>query len=88
MITRNHTQAKWQQALTTAISCPYQLLELLELDKKDFPQINQVHSDFATRVPINFINKMKKGDPNDPLLKQVLPSNKELLELPGFSKDP
>jgi EF-P beta-lysylation protein EpmB len=31
---------------------------------------------------------MRKGDPNDPLLLQVLPAAAELVDTPGFCKDP
>jgi EF-P beta-lysylation protein EpmB len=31
---------------------------------------------------------MRRGDPNDPLLRQVLPLAEELAETPGFSRDP
>jgi L-lysine 2,3-aminomutase len=31
---------------------------------------------------------MRKGDPADPLLRQVLPLGEELDEVPGFTRDP
>lgn len=31
---------------------------------------------------------MRRGDPNDPLLRQVLPLDEELVEIGGFSPDP
>jgi EF-P beta-lysylation protein EpmB len=35
-----------------------------------------------------FLNLMAKGDPEDPLLLQVLPSNRERLKVEGFSPEP
>lgn len=43
---------------------------------------------FALRVPRSFIDRMEKGNPNDPLLRQVLTSQDEFVVAPGFSTDP
>ena len=43
---------------------------------------------FPIKVPLEFAESMDKGNPNDPLLRQVLPLKKELLENPGFIADP
>lgn len=43
---------------------------------------------FAFRVTAAFAARMKKGDPADPLLRQVLPLAEELEEWPGFLADP
>ena len=40
------------------------------------------------RVPRFFASLMEKGNWQDPLLLQVLPSNQEFLTAPGFSQDP
>ncbi|OCG20743.1 EF-P beta-lysylation protein EpmB [Gilliamella sp. App4-10] len=50
----------------------------MQLAKKQFP----------LRVPRAFINRMKKGDSNDPLLLQVLCNDNELLKVDGYSNDP
>ena len=43
---------------------------------------------FALRVPRSFIDRMEKGNPDDPLLRQVLTSQDEFAIAPGFSTDP
>ncbi|MEN1471728.1 hypothetical protein AAIG88_31675, partial [Pseudomonas aeruginosa] len=43
---------------------------------------------FALRVPRSFIDRMEKGNPNDPLLRQVITSQDEFVVAPGFSTDP
>jgi KamA family protein len=43
---------------------------------------------FALRVPRAFAARMKKGDPNDPLLRQVLTAREEFVAAPGYSTDP
>lgn len=82
------TTPLWQQQLNQAISDPLKLVEALSLD----PQVFELHIKarrlFAMRVPQPFIDKMKKGDQNDPLFKQVMPDNDEFLTPKGFSADP
>ncbi len=43
---------------------------------------------FPLRVPWSFATRMRKGDPLDPLLLQVLTSQHEFVITPGFSIDP
>ena len=62
-----------------------ELLEFLEL--KDVPGID-FSSDFPMRVPYSYAKKMQKGNPNDPLLRQVLPTLQENIQSEGFLKDP
>jgi len=86
MITRNRTT--WQNCLkemTTSIS---DLLTQLNLSPEQVSLSQEVAKTFPLRVPQGFISRMKKGDPNDPLLTQVLPITDELKQQPGFIKDP
>ncbi|MEZ5582061.1 MAG: KamA family radical SAM protein [Candidatus Competibacteraceae bacterium] len=43
---------------------------------------------FPLRVPRSYVARMRKGDPNDPLLRQVLPIVAETAATPGFVGDP
>ena len=43
---------------------------------------------FPLKVPRSFVARMTPGDPHDPLLRQVLPSAAELVNVPGFGPDP
>ena len=78
----------WKILLKQAISDPYHLLSLVGLDSH--PIVNEVdtHSNFSMRVPQPFIDKMGYGDPNDPLLRQVLTTQQEAKVVAGFSQDP
>jgi EF-P beta-lysylation protein EpmB len=40
------------------------------------------------RLPRSYVARMRKGDPADPLLRQVLPTATEELETSGFRSDP
>lgn len=75
----------WKKELAEAISSPAELLKELELDH----MLSEcVHKDsvFRLRVPRAYVAKMQKGDAEDPLLLQVLPTLKEK-DLTG-SSDP
>lgn len=45
-----------------------------------------IHSGW--RVPRAFISRIRRGDPLDPLLRQVMSDAAEFIETPGFSTDP
>ena len=43
---------------------------------------------FELRVPQPYLEKIEAGNPEDPLLLQVLPQSKEFEAVPGYSSDP
>ncbi|MDX1795631.1 MAG: EF-P beta-lysylation protein EpmB [Hydrogenovibrio sp.] len=45
-------------------------------------------SPFPLKVPKHFAEQIEKGNPQDPLLLQILPSMKEKVAAAGFAKDP
>ena len=81
-------ESGWQQALASIIRDPDELLRLLELDRNAMPQALAAAADFPLKVPRGFAARMQKGNWHDPLLQQVLPSNRELEVVPGYSADP
>ena len=79
---------RWQTEMAEAVRDPAELLGLLELDSRWLEPARRAAATFPLRVPRGFLARMRKGDPDDPLLRQVLPLGEELLEAPGFSRDP
>ena len=45
-------------------------------------------SAFRMLVPASYVRRMRRGDPRDPLLLQVLPSERENEDFAGFTADP
>jgi EF-P beta-lysylation protein EpmB len=79
---------QWQTEMAEAVRDPAELLELLGLDPRWLAPARRAAELFPLRVPRAFLARMHKGDPADPLLRQVLPLGKELEEMPGYSRDP
>lgn len=79
---------RWQQELARAITDPADLLQELDLDAGLLSPARRAAAGFALRVPRGFVARMRKGDPHDPLLRQVLPLAEELAPAPGFVADP
>lgn len=78
----------WQQELADAVTDPKELCELLALDPALIePALTPARS-FPLRVPRSFVAKMRRGDPSDPLLLQVLPVLAEQATAAGFTTDP
>ena len=78
----------WQTALGQAITEPAELLELLGLGPEWLPAARNAARVFPLRVPRGFVARMRRGDPADPLLRQVLPLAEECLAVEGFGPDP
>ena len=78
----------WQLSLKTAITNPDELCRELALDPKMFFQIPEMITHFPLRVPREFLARMEKGNPQDPLLLQALPVVRELINSSGYSLDP
>ncbi|WP_375055846.1 EF-P beta-lysylation protein EpmB [Zobellella sp. DQSA1] len=78
----------WQKELAQAFTSPEQLLDYLHIDPSPWQQGFQARRLFPMRVPRPFADKMRPGDPADPLLRQVLPLNEEFELVPGYVADP
>ncbi|POP40845.1 EF-P beta-lysylation protein EpmB [Superficieibacter electus] len=79
----------WLTQLADVITNPDELLRLLNIDADDALHAGiEAKRLFALRVPRSFAARMKKGDPHDPLLRQVVTSQQEFIVTPGFSTDP
>ena len=78
----------WKQELADAVRDPAELCDLLHLDPALAQKSKKASGDFPFLVPRGFISRMQPGDPNDPLLLQVLPRLEELDDIPGFVSDP
>lgn len=78
----------WQNLLANAFNNSDELLAALALDKNDLDVSAAAAADFPLRVPASYVAKMCSGDPNDPLLKQVLPLGAEMKLVEGFNPDP
>lgn len=79
---------RWQTEMAEAVRDPRELLALLDLDPSLLEPARRAAAAFPLRVPRAFLARMRKGDPADPLLRQVLPLGEELNEVPGYVRDP
>ncbi|MFV8780959.1 EF-P beta-lysylation protein EpmB [Microbulbifer sp. SA54] len=79
---------RWQEEMADLVTDPQELLDLLQLSAGQLPQLQAAAKLFQLRVPRPYLQRIRAGDPNDPLLLQALPSGLELDATPGFSNDP
>ncbi len=78
----------WQQELAEAITSLDELAAALGLSPAELAGSGEAAARFRLRVPRGFVARMRRGDPADPLLRQVLPLAAELAEDPGYVADP
>jgi EF-P beta-lysylation protein EpmB len=69
-----------------AVRDPHELARLLDLTPEALGGLDSPK--FPLLVPRGFVARMRRGDPDDPLLKQILPIAAELAAVAGFTADP
>lgn len=77
---------QWKKILSTSNISAEDLLARLNLI--GHPLLDQNDPAFPLRVPEPFLEKIEPGNPNDPLLLQVLPQAQESLQVDGYTSEP
>jgi EF-P beta-lysylation protein EpmB len=85
--TRPTQPADWKRTWREAITDPHELLAMLDLDARQVAFALPPAGVFGLRVPRGYVARMRRGDPNDPLLRQVLPLRHEHDTVTGFVAD-
>jgi EF-P beta-lysylation protein EpmB len=67
---------------------PAELARMLDLPEASLSIPEGAADSFPLLVPREFVARMRRGDPNDPLLLQILPSPAEAVADPRFGPDP
>ncbi|HEX2254454.1 MAG TPA: EF-P beta-lysylation protein EpmB [Thermoanaerobaculia bacterium] len=81
----------WQRELAAGVRTVGELLALLELPPEAAGEAGAsgaAERQFPVRVPRGFAARMRRRDPRDPLLLQVLATAAEDEEVPGYGPDP
>ncbi len=78
----------WQRELARAIHEPEVLIQTLGLPDTLLAPARAAAQDFPLRVTRHYLGLIRHGDPDDPLLRQVLPIGAERQKVPGFVADP
>jgi EF-P beta-lysylation protein EpmB len=81
-------EPSWQAEIRMAIRDAGELCRRLGLPPELARSGAAGAGDFPVFVPPSYLARIRPGDPNDPLLRQVLPLAEEADEVPGFSADP
>ena len=76
----------WRRELARAVTGVEELLALVGLSTEQVDAAQE--TGFALRVPRPYIDRMRRGDPDDPLLRQVLPIVQESASVSGYGVDP
>ena len=78
----------WQQAMKTAVRDPRTLCRMLELPAEYEPPAIRAARLFPLFAPQSYVSRIERGNPGDPLLRQILPLEAEEAAAEGFSDDP
>jgi EF-P beta-lysylation protein EpmB len=74
--------------MAAAVTDPAELLALVGLGEEWLAGAPAAARLFPLRVPHSYIRRIRRGDPHDPLLRQVLPLAEECLATVGYGADP
>ena len=81
----------WRRELLDAVTDVSELLRLVDVAPSAIEGESREPrqpSDFTLRVPRPYVARMRRGDPDDPLLRQVLPASREAEPVSGYGIDP
>lgn len=82
------SETTWQAEIRQAVRDAGELCRRLELPLEWANRAVAGAGDFPVFVPPSYLARIRPGDPNDPLLRQVLPVEEETCVVPGFTVDP
>lgn len=89
MITRTPgSRQDWRQSIRKSIRQIEPLIDALDASSSSVSASQQAHEQFSTLVPMHWLDRVDRSDPDDPLLRQVLPVADETRVVPGYSTDP
>ncbi|WP_242632104.1 EF-P beta-lysylation protein EpmB [Rubripirellula amarantea] len=84
---QNFSHPDWKTAMKRAIRDSHTLRRALGLDAVGTKVAGE--KQFPTFVPLEYLSRIRPGDPNDPLLRQVLPvADEDQASPPGYAADP
>jgi EF-P beta-lysylation protein EpmB len=78
----------WQEQLADLVTDPAELLDFLGLEAGVAGYSGAALADFPLRLTRSYLQKIRPGDPLDPLLRQVLPHQDETRIYPDYQDDP
>ncbi len=81
-------ESNWQLEYKTSITDVELLCQTLGLKIEQLPISYKANKQFQLRVPQSYVERMQHGNPSDPLLLQVLPTQHEETQVAGYLKDP
>jgi len=86
-VSLSQSTGSWQQAMRDSVTDVDTLCDLLGLSDALRNSARRAVPLFGLRVPRGYIGRMRHADPDDPLLRQVLPLDAENALTPGYVFD-
>ncbi|AMV32318.1 L-lysine 2,3-aminomutase [Pirellula sp. SH-Sr6A] len=78
----------WQESMKRAIRTPNELLQTLHINPSELDWSHVGQSEFPLFAPLEFVARMERGNPRDPLFLQVWPAREESQTADHFRADP
>lgn len=88
VIVQSDSTSSWQEEIAQSLRTKKELVEMLELSTDNFSTVADGEQQFPIRATTSYIHRIEKGNSDDPLLKQIMPSVDELDIVDGYGTDP
>ncbi len=88
VIVQSESNPSWQEEVAQSLRTPEELVRILELPADIALKVIERDQQFPLRVTSSYLQRIEKGNPDDPLLRQILPSAAELDLVDGYGTDP
>lgn len=78
----------WQKCLQDTLTTPETVAQAIDLPVDMVTSMQGGHLSFPIKIPRTLLNRIERGNPQDPVLRQFLPLAAELELKSGYSTDP
>lgn len=78
----------WKSALRNTINTPQQLAQAISLSQEAYKGLMHATELFPLKIPISVLSRIQENHLDDPVLRQYLPTEKEMQEHPDYQIDP
>jgi len=78
----------WQQALAQSLQTVDELLDYIHLRRDQVAISRTACEQFSLKIPRGYADRMQVGNSHDPLLRQVLPTTDEDIQVQNYLMDP
>lgn len=88
VIVQSDSTPSWQEEIAQSLRTTEDLAQILELSTDSISARRAGEQQFPIRVTTSYLQRIERGNHDDPLLKQIMPAADEMAVVDGYGTDP